>query len=176
MGIDLKQVVFATGLFFSAAMSLPAHAVVKGDVLPAIAVKGHTASELNQASMQGKVTMINFWATWCAACKVEIKEMEEQFKAFAGDKDFQMAYVSLDKDPAKAVEWFSSNLKDPQAMLKHLYMDQAFAAAEALKVESFPMTFIVDRSGKVSYLQAGFKEGENSTEEMAKVIAQALRQ
>lgn len=176
MGIDLKRVIFSTSLFISAAISLPAQAVVKGDALPAIAVKGHSAPELNQTAMQGKVTMINFWATWCAACKVEIKEMEEQFKAFAGEKDFQMAYVSLDKDPAKAAEWFATNLRDPQQMLKHLYLDQAFEAAETLKVESFPMTFIVDRTGKVSYVQAGFKEGENSTEEMVKAIAQMLRQ
>lgn len=175
MGIRFFIRSFLSTAFMISATS-QAHAVVKGDLLPAVAIKGHSAAELNQSSLQGKVTMINFWATWCAACKVEIKEMEEAFKAFSGEKDFQMAYVSLDKDPAKAVEWFNANLKDPQQMLKHLYLDQAFEAAEALKVESFPMTFVIDRSGKVSYLQAGFKEGENSTEDMAKTIGVLLRQ
>lgn len=169
------QILFSiasTGLLFAG----HAAAVTKGEPLPAIDVKGVNQGELNQSTLQGKVTMINFWATWCAACKVELKEMEDHFRAFSGDKDFQMAFVSLDKDPSKAVEWINANLKDPQQMISHLYSDASFAAAETLSVESFPMTFVVGKDGKVAHIQAGYKEGENSTEEMAKTIEGLLRQ
>lgn len=153
-----------------------ASAVVSGDVLPTIEVKHHESGQLDQAKLNGKVTVINFWATWCAACKVELKEMEEQFKVFGDEKDFNAAYVSLDKDPRKAVEWFSGNLKDPNQMLKSLYIDSAFQTAEKLKVESFPMTFVIDKNGKIAKIHEGFKEGENSTEEIAKAVAELLRQ
>jgi peroxiredoxin len=153
-----------------------ASAVASGDVLPTIEVKHHESGQLDQAKLNGKVTVINFWATWCAACKVELKEMEDQFKVFGDEKDFHAAYVSLDKDPNKAVEWFGSNLKDPAQMLKSLYLDSAFQAAEKLKVESFPMTFVIDKNGKIAKIHEGFKEGENSTEEIAKVVAELLRQ
>jgi peroxiredoxin len=153
-----------------------ASAVVSGDVLPAISVKHHEAGQLDQAKLSGKVTVINFWATWCAACKVELKEMEEQFKAFSDEKDFHAAYVSLDKDPSKAIDWFSTNLKDPSNMLKSLYSDAKFEAAETLKVESFPMTFVIDKNGKIAKIHEGFKEGENSTEEIAKTVEALLRQ
>lgn len=166
-----------TSLLFAGTL-LPVHsaqAVVSGDVLPAISVKHHEAGQLDQAKLSGKVTVINFWATWCAACKVELKEMEEQFKVFSDEKDFHVAYVSLDKDPAKAVDWFKGNLKDPAEMLKSLYSDAGFLAAESLKVESFPMTFVIDQNGKIANIHEGFKEGENSTEEIAKAVAALLR-
>ena len=164
-------------VFFAGSLTAStASAVVSGDVLPGISVKHHQAGQLDQAKLSGKVTVINFWATWCAACKVELKEMEEQFKAFSDEKDFHVAYVSLDKDPTKAVEWFNSNLKDPAQMLKSLYSDAAFQAAETLKVESFPMTFVIDKNGKVAKIHEGFKEGEKSTEEIAKAVSALLRQ
>ena len=165
-------------LLFAGAF-LPAHsasAVVSGDVLPAISVTHYESGQLDQAKLIGKVTVINFWATWCAACKVELKEMEERFKAFSDDKNFHVAYVSLDKDPSKAVDWFKGNLKDPAQMLKSLYSDAGFLAAESLKVESFPMTFVIDQNGKIAKIHEGFKEGENSTEELAKAVAERLRQ
>ena len=170
--ISISSLVFFAGALISAST---ASAVVSGDVLPAISVKHHEAGQLDLAKLSGKVTVINFWATWCAACKVELKEMEEQFKVFADDHGFQAAYVSLDRDPGKAVEWFGSNLKDPAQMLKSLYSDPTFKAAETLKVESFPMTFVIDQNGKVAKIHEGFKEGENSTEEIAKAVAKLLK-
>lgn len=169
---NLQQYVLLTGLVFAAGR---AQAVVSGDVLPEISVKHHQAGQIDQSKLQGKVTLINFWATWCAACKIELKEMEDQFRAFSGEKDFQVAYVSLDKESGKAVEWFNSNLKDPKQMLENLFLDPAFEAAEKLKVESFPMTFIIGRDGKVAQVIEGFKEGEHSTDGMVKTIGQLLR-
>ena len=170
------QLIVSLVVFTVALTATSAHAVVSGDVLPAISVKHHEAGQLDQAKLSGKVTVINFWATWCASCKVEQKEMEEQFKAFSEEKDFQAAYVSLDKDPAKAIEWFRVNLKDPAQMLKSLYSDATFQTAEKLKVDSFPMTFVIDKNGKVAKIHEGFKEGENSTEDIAKTVEALLRQ
>lgn len=168
----LKKLFILTGFLCSTGQ---AGAVVNGDVLPEIAIKHHQSGQIDQAKLKGKVTLINFWATWCAACKVELKEMEDQFRVFSGEKDFQVAYVSLDKEPAKAIEWFNTNLKDPKPMLEHLFLDPAFAAAEKLKVESFPMTFIIDQDGKVVQMVEGFKEGEGSTDSMVKTIGRLLR-
>jgi len=166
------------GMFFMVASigATKASAVETGDILPEISVKHIEAGQLDLAKLNGKVTVINFWATWCAACKVELKEMEEQFKVFADDQDFHAAYVSLDKDPKKAVEWFGNNLKDPTQMLKSLYSDASFQSAEKLKVDSFPMTFVIDKSGKVAKIHEGFKEGENSTEDIVKAVGALLRQ
>ena len=158
------------------AWSGAAHAVEVGEALPEVALKAESGTQtLSNSAMSGKVTLINFWATWCAACKVELIEMEEQLKPYLTDKDFQVAFVSLDKDPAKASEWFQANLKEPDLFLKHLYSDAAFEAADALKVDSFPMTLIIGKDGKIAHMQKGFKEGEDSTAKLVKVSSSLLK-
>lgn len=167
-----------TGLGFVGALSFGAHravAVTPGDVLPAVSIKHLKDGALDNADLSGKVTIVNFWATWCAACKVELLEMETELKPLTANKDFQMAFVSLDKEPAKAAEWFQSNLKEPDLFLKNLYIDAAFENADKLSVDSFPMTFVIGKDGKIVHVERGFKEGEGSTEKMAKMAAELLK-
>jgi thiol-disulfide isomerase/thioredoxin len=153
-----------------------ASAVSSGDVLPALDLKALGGGEvLTAGSVAGKVTLLNFWATWCDACKVEIKEMEAKLRETMAHGDFRLAFVSLDKDPEQAVAWFRANLKEPEVFLQHLYSDASFQTSERLNVDSFPMTVVVDRAGKVAQVQRGFKEGEGSTDGLAKLAGDLLR-
>lgn len=165
--------VLAAGLSFGA---LRASAVVVGDGVDGLVLKPYGGGgDLSPGAAQGKVTLINFWATWCAACKVELTEMEGLLKPEMEDKDFQVAFVALDKDPAKAADWFQHNLKDPDRLLKNLYVDAAFEIADKLGVDSFPMTIIIGRDGKVAHVQKGFKEGQGSTASLVKIVSDLLR-
>jgi thiol-disulfide isomerase/thioredoxin len=152
-----------------------ATAVDVGQALTGLSVKGYKSGELTPEALQGKVTVVNFWATWCAACKVELVEMEELLKPHLGEPDFQAAFVSLDKDPAKAAEWFQSHLKQPEPFLARLFVDPKFETADKLSVDAFPMTLVIGRDGKVVHLQRGFKEGQGSTQELAKLTAELLK-
>jgi cytochrome c biogenesis protein CcmG, thiol:disulfide interchange protein DsbE len=170
--MKFKNGVIAALLGFA---SSTAFAVAAGDSLPVLSVKHVKEGALSNDAFKGKVTIVNFWATWCAACKVELIEMEDAFKPLVGEADFQTAFVSLDKEPEKAVEWFQANLKEPARFLKDLYIDATFETADKLQVDSFPMTLIIGRDGKVAYVQKGFKEGEGSTEVLAKLAGDILR-
>jgi thiol-disulfide isomerase/thioredoxin len=125
--------------------------------------------------MIGKVTLVNFWATWCEACKVELAEMEKLLAPHLGHRDLNVAFVSLDKERDKAVAWFKQNLSNPGSMLPRLYSDAQFKLAEKLEVDSFPLTLVIGRDGKIAYVQRGFKEGEGSTEKIVKLIAELLQ-
>lgn len=149
-------------------------AISVGEPLPAVQLKKVQDGGLDNAALNGKVTLVNFWATWCAACKVELLEMETELKPLNADKNFQVAFVSLDKDPVKATEWLQSNLKEPGSFVQSLYTDAAFENADKLGVDSFPMTFIIGKDGKIAYVQRGFKDGEGSTAKMAKLAADLL--
>lgn len=161
----------ATALLISASA---AFAVTQGAAFPTVKVAGD-GKNLETAAMKGKVTLINFWATWCEACKVELKEMEHKFAQFDANKDVQIAFISVDKEPQKAKDWVRDNLATPKFVAERLYMDAKFETAETLEVDSFPMTIIIDKDQKVHYLQRGFKDGDQTTEKMASTIRELLK-
>lgn len=149
-------------------------AVAVGDPFPVKALQHVQEGTLTPDDLKGKVTVINFWATWCEACKVELVEMEDQFQPFFKNSKFQAAFVSLDKEPAKAKEWFATKLKKPESMLPFLYTDSKFELAEILELDTFPMTYVVGPDGKVAQIQKGFTAGEGSTEKMVSYAAGIL--
>lgn len=158
------------GLFASNAFS-----IAEGEAFPKIKIQGLNSDQLSLETLQGKVTILNFWATWCEACKVELVEMQSEFQELLREKDFQFAFVSLDKDPEKATAWVQGHLKDADAFMKHLFKDPSFEAADELGIDSFPMTLVIDTNGKVVKIQRGFKPGEGSTQELAQIARQLLK-
>lgn len=144
-------------------------AVSVGDNYNAPTVKHMTGSSpLSKDALRGKVSIINFWATWCDACKVELKEMKQTFAPLLSQDKFQFAMVSLDKDPKAAQAWVNEHLGAKEKIASFLYSDPTFAAAGALDVDAFPMTLIVGPDLKVVYVQKGFEEGTGATQALAK--------
>lgn len=158
----MRWLALAIGIVFST----PAFAVKVGDVLPRLAVEDNNGKVTQPWA--GKQTLINFWATWCDACKIELKEMESEVVKLNPNR--QVVFVSLDKEPKKAKEYFSKEFKPTSPMLSSLFYDSKFEMADALGVSSFPMTLIVDENGKVLKIQDGFKPGSGSTEALFKAL------
>jgi thiol-disulfide isomerase/thioredoxin len=153
---------FVLASFWSSA----ALAVKVGDVLPKITVKDASGKDIEPWA--GHVTLINFWATWCDACKVELKEMAGEVSKISSRE--KVAFISLDKDSGKAKEWMAKEFKSAGVMSENLFHDNSFKLADALGIESFPMTLVVDASGKVLKIQDGFKEGSGSTEALFEAL------
>lgn len=161
--------VFGALVLATAASS--AIAVTEGEVMPAVEIKSSDGK--TPLDWKGKVTVLNFWATWCEACKVELKEMNADFAPLHERKDAVVGYISLDKDPEKAKKYLEETFGASGAVTQHLGHDASFAAADQLGVDSFPMTIVLDKAGKIVKIQRGFKAGEGSTAAILKA-AQAL--
>lgn len=169
-----KTFKFVSLVACSLLLSQSALAVVVGDPYKApIVMRMDGKASLSADTLKGKVTVINFWATWCEACKVELKEMEQVFAPLFPNRKFQFAMVSLDKEPKAAKNWVMTHLNAAKKMQQYLYSDPEFAAAGALEVDAFPMTLIVGPDLKVVYVQRGFVEGSGATQTLKK-RAQAL--
>jgi len=169
----LSQVI--TVLLGSGLFAEPSLAVRPGDLLPQITAKGIVSGQLDNAALKDKVTVINFWATWCEACKVELREMEAIFAPLFKEPQFRFAFVSLDKEPENAAKWVKDNLTGAAGLATMLYIDPSFAVAETLAVDAFPMTLLIGKSGRVEFIQKGFKAGEGSTEKLAERVRNLLK-
>ncbi|MFQ5717518.1 MAG: peroxiredoxin family protein, partial [Nitrospinales bacterium] len=58
-------------------------------IAPSFELPALTGGKINLADYRGKVLFINFWATWCSTCKVEMPSMEKVYRRFK-DRDFDM--------------------------------------------------------------------------------------
>ena len=72
---------------------------------PTVALKDLNDKDVTLAQFKGQVVLVNFWATWCAPCKVEIPWMIEFQKKY-GPRGFTILGVSMDEDGKKAVQPF----------------------------------------------------------------------
>lgn len=162
----IANVVAAAGLLTGGTKVL---AVTEGDAMPSVDITSRDGK--TKLDWKGKVAVINFWATWCDACKVELKEMNQDFAPLYSRPDVVVGYVSLDKEPAKAREYLMSAFGADANVTKNLAHDETFKAADTLGVDSFPMTLVVDKNGKIVKIQRGFKDGEGSTQAMLKLAS-----
>ena len=95
------------------------------------------------ASYRGKVVLLDFWATWCASCQVEMPAFA-QWQRYYGSQGLQVLGISMDDDPALARKLCTKlKLNYPVAMgdekLGELYGG----------VLGLPLAYLIDRNGNV---------------------------
>jgi peroxiredoxin len=118
--------------------------------LPAFDARTLDGHVLNNDTLKGKVTLIDFWATWCGPCKVELPHIKVAWERFQGD-DFQILGVSLDKakdgDPAAFQKWCDDNGVTWPQVFDGKHWEAALA--KTFGVKSIPFPLLVDREGNV---------------------------
>jgi len=109
---------------------------------PEITVSSLDGESLRISELKGKVTLLNFWATWCPPCREEIPSMM-QLNSLMKDKPFQIVAVSLDEGGKATLEAFfrSSGYSLPT------YLDADAKAVAAYGVRSLPTTFVINKDG-----------------------------
>ncbi len=104
-------------------------------------------------SLSGKLVVVDFWATWCGPCKQSFPKLEELAKRSPGK--IEVIGVSVD-DQQDGVAQFA---KDNGASFPIVW-DQGHTVANRWQVASMPTTYILDGSGTVRFIHAGFHDGE----------------
>ncbi len=134
-----------------------------GNPVPQFKVKAADGREIDSSTFKGKVTLVNFFASWCGPCKKEIPFLvrhAEDYKA----KGFQIVGVGVDTDSSRSVEF----AKEHGATWPILADSDSVLFGDFL-VYSMPATYLVDRSGVIRYKDTGFKP-----EEQAEKLKQAI--
>ncbi|MCL4782638.1 MAG: TlpA family protein disulfide reductase [Bryobacterales bacterium] len=129
------------------------------------ALEDANGQTLKLSDLRGKVVLLNFWATWCGPCKVEIPwfiEMEREFK----DQGFAVVGVSMDEDGWKAVKPFMQDMKvNYRMVLGTEEMAQLYGGVEAL-----PTSYVLDRNGKVASVHMGIVSRKVFEEEIRALL------
>ncbi len=117
-----------------------------GDSLPDLELKNNKETTINLVSLKGKTVLIDFWASWCAPCRLANKKLAPLYNEYK-DENFEIVGISLDTDKTK---WMNAIQKDKLAY-EQLIDAEGFDAKSALLfgVEELPNSYLFDASGKL---------------------------
>jgi peroxiredoxin len=125
---------------------------------PGFSLTNADGKSLNLADYRGKVVLLDFWATWCGGCKLEIPwymEFDEKYKGHG----LAVIGVSMDEDGWKAVRPFLARERDPETggktAMKYPVVIGNDGLAKEYNMTSMPMTLLIDRKGRIALSHTG---------------------
>ena len=135
---------------------------------PEFALKDANGQTVHLSDYRGKVVLLDFWATWCGPCKVEIPwfiDFEAQFK----NKGFAVVGVSMDEDGWNVIKPYVQKMNmNYRVLLGNDTVSNAYGG-----LDSLPTTLLIDRDGGIASVHVGVSMGK---EEFRNAIVQLLRE
>lgn len=101
-------------------------------------------AEISLAELEGKVVLLNIWATWCVPCREEMPQLNE-LQAELGGPAFEVVAINIDKGGPEKARTF---LDETGATDLALYTDPTGTLFGTLKAVGMPTTLLIDRDGK----------------------------
>lgn len=132
---------------------LQAAGVEPGQAAPPFTLKSLKDRNLSLKEFRGQVVMINFWATWCGPCRQEMPALNALYQKYR-QAGFVLLGVNVDSETANAVR-MASKLKAGYPIL----FDTDKQISAQYRVGAMPTTVLIDRDGKVRYVQKGYVAG-----------------
>jgi len=121
---------------------------------------------LSLSDYKGKVVLLNFWATWCGPCRVEMPSMEVLYQEFKKD-GFEVLAISSDHQGSIITRPFV----EAQALTFPILHDADYRVSGIYGIRTLPMSYLVDRQGILRYRVFGARDWNS---EQARVFIEEL--
>ena len=161
----MKRLSFIAAVF-AAALALPG---CGQDQAPASSFVLLDGSTLRTEQLQGKVTLVNFWATSCTTCVAEMPEIVATYAKFK-DKGYETLAVAMSYDPPAYVVNFAESRKLPFKVA----IDNTGANAQAWgDVKLTPTTYLLNKRGEIVKRYVGTPEFAELHRLIEKLLAES---
>ena len=122
---------------------------------------------VSNKALQGKVVLLDFWATWCPPCRESVPVLQSLQKKYT-DKPFQIVSISSDDDEDA---WQAFIFKNRMTWTE--FLDSTSQVSDRFSIESFPTYILLDKDGIIRFRQSGF--GSDTQAELEDRIGKALK-
>src|ERR1051325_1273068 len=127
---------------------------------------GRDGKAVKLSGLKGKVVLLDFWATWCAGCKVEIPWFIEFDKSYRA-KGLATVGVAMDDDGFKTIEPYLKTHPIPYTIVAG-----NFDAAMPYGISALPVTVLIDRKGRVAARHVGVVDKKMFEAELKQLLSE----
>lgn len=121
---------------------------VKGAIAPDFELETIDGETLKLSDFRGKAVLINFWATWCGPCRVEMPAMQSRFETHSPD----FVILAVDNDePQEIVSAFVDEL----GLTFNVLLDPGATIQELYQIRGYPSSIFVDADGIIRVVHIG---------------------
>jgi len=120
--------------------------MVDAKVAPTFVVKSHTGEDLALEKFKGKVVLLDFWASWCVPCRVDMPEVRKIWKQYGGDR---FAIIGINLDSNRAL--FEAYMKEEGITWVQYYDGLGWGnkISRLYGVYAIPHTVLIDQDGVI---------------------------
>ncbi len=103
-------------------------------------------------NLKGKFVVLNFWATWCPPCRLEMPSMEKLYQEFKG-QGLEVVAINFMEQEEPVLEFLKEN-----GFTFTVLMDKKGEIAREYGVHGLPVTYLMDRNGRLMARSMGYKD------------------
>jgi|CXWL01.1.fsa_nt_gi peroxiredoxin len=142
----------------------PAPAPIVGSPAPDFTLKNIEDESITLSDLKGKPVLINFWATWCGPCRIEMPAIEAAYQAHKSE-GFTVLAVDADEPKADVVD-FADSLN----LTFEFLLDPGLAVNDLYRIRAYPSSFFIGRDGVVAAYQIGTMTESQLADNLDKIL------
>jgi thiol-disulfide isomerase/thioredoxin len=135
------------------AVAMPhARALEPGDAPPPIGMVDQRGEKVDLSDLEGKVVLVDFWASWCGPCRKEMPVLEQLYAKYA-DQGLVIIGVNIDRNKKKMISFLAG-----VPVSFHIVHDPELVAASRYEPPGMPSSYFIARDGKIRHVHEGFRK------------------
>jgi peroxiredoxin len=133
--------------------SVPSLAPTRSDPAPEFTQEDTQGQNIGSDNLRGKITLLNFWATWCGPCKIEAPDLVKIHDMYKDRNVNMVGMACSEKSKSALLAWCRD---------EHITYRQCMATSDVRKafgdIEEVPVSFLIDAQGRVRYRWDGERD------------------
>jgi peroxiredoxin len=164
--LQLAALLLTTCFFALGVLSASATESLLNKKAPEFSRTAFNGARVDLASFRGKVVLLDFWATWCASCQVEMPTFV-QWQRDYGPRGLQVIGISMDDDPASARRITTKFRLNYPVTMGDEKLGELYGGVLGL-----PLTYLIDRNGKVRAIFQGETDLKTIEKQLKALLAE----